>query len=150
MLLRGRPYSRVRSHWREMERLQREMNRLFTNASTSLDDACAPSYPAMNVWTSQDEAIITAELPDVNPKDIDISVTGDTLTVSGTRQADELPEDAVYHRRERGCGKFTRAFQLPFPVESGKVEAAFDSGVLQISLPRLEADKPRKIAVKAV
>jgi HSP20 family protein len=148
MLLRRRPYRRVRSHWGEMERLQREMNRLFASAANA-EDACAPTYPAMNVWTSQDQAIITAELPGVDPNDIDISVTGDALTVSGTRHADELPEDAVYHRRERGCGKFTRSFQLPFPVESSKVEAAFDSGVLQIALPRLEADKPRKIAIKA-
>lgn len=149
MLLRRRPYGRVRSHWREMERLQREMNRLFATNAANSEDACAPTHPAMNVWTSQDEAIITAELPGVDPNDIDILVTGDTLTVSGTRHADELPEGAVYHRRERGCGQFKRAFQLPFPVESGKVEAAFESGVLQITLPRLEADKPKKIAIAA-
>ena len=149
MLLRRRPYRRVRPHWREMERLQREMNRLFATSAANSEDAYAPTHPAMNVWTSQDEAIITAELPGVDPNDIDISVTGDTLTVSGARHADELPEGAVYHRRERGCGKFTRAFQLPFPVESGKVEAAFESGVLHITLPRLEADKPRKITITA-
>jgi HSP20 family protein len=149
MLLRRRPSGVYRSPWREMERLQREMSRLFATAATNPLDACAPTYPAMNVWTSEDEAIITAELPGANPEDIDISVTGDTLTVSGNRQPDELPEGATYHRRERGCGKFTRAFQLPFPVESGEVDAVFESGVLRVSLPRLEADKPRKITVKA-
>jgi HSP20 family protein len=150
MLLQRRPYGRVRSHWREMERLQREMNRLFSASAANTEDVCAPTHPAMNVWTSQDEAIITAELPGVDPNDIDILVTGDTLTVSGIRHADELPDGAVYHRRERGCGQFERSFQLPFPVESGKVEAAFESGVLEITLPRLEADKPKKITVASV
>ena len=149
MLLRQRPIGTLRSNRREMERLRREMNRLFTATSQGSEDAFAPTYPAMNVWRNQDEAIITAELPGVNPEDIDISVTGDTLTVSGDRRPDELPEDTTYHRRERGCGRFARAFQLPFPVESGKVEAVFENGILQISLPRLEADKPRKISIKA-
>jgi HSP20 family protein len=102
----------------------------------------------MNVWAYEDGAVVTAELPGVNTEDIDISVVGDTLTLTGSRQPDELKEDETYHRRERGYGRFTRAFQLPFPVESDKVEAIFEKGVLHISLPRAEADKPKKIAIK--
>lgn len=102
----------------------------------------------MNVWTNEDGAVVTAELPGIDPKDIDISVNNDTLTVTGCRQLQELPEDATYHRRERGCGRFSRSFQLPFQVESEKVSAAFERGVLRITLPRAEVDKPRKIAVK--
>lgn len=149
MLLRQRPTGTVRSQGREMEQLRREMNRMFAATPQSSEDARALTHPAMNVWRNQNEAIITAELPGVNPEDIDISVTGDTLTVSGDRQPDELPEGTTYHRRERGCGRFARAFQLPFPVESGKVEAVLEKGMLQIFLPRLEADKPRKISIKA-
>ena len=109
----------------------------------------APSYPAMNVWTDQDGAVITAELPGVNPEDIDISVQNDTLTLRGNRAPDEVQEGGTYHRRERGSGSFTRSFQLPFQVASDQVEASYAKGVLSITLPRAEADKPKTIAIKA-
>ena len=109
----------------------------------------APSFPAMNAWTNEDGAVITAELPGVNPEDIDISVVGETLKLTGSRQPEELAEGAKYHRRERGHGKFTRTFQLPFSVEADKVEAVFEKGILHISVPRAEAEKPKKISVKS-
>jgi HSP20 family protein len=101
------------------------MNRLFATTAANLGQRAAPGYPAMNVWTHEDGAAVTAELPGVNTEDIDISVVGDTLTLTGSRQPDELKEDETYHRRERGYGRFTRAFQLPFQVEADKVEAIF-------------------------
>ena len=134
------------SPWREMERLRREMNRLLSGYGSSV--TVASGFPAMNVWTNEDGAVITAELPGIDPKGVDISVNNDTLTVTGNRQPEELPQDATYHRRERGSGRFSRSFQLPFQVEAGKVMATFERGILQITLPRAEADKPRKIAVK--
>lgn len=67
----------------------------------------------------------------------------------GSRQSEALKEGECYHRREWWDGQFTRTFQLPFPIEAGKVEARFTKGVLYISLPRAEADKPKKISVKA-
>jgi HSP20 family protein len=130
-----------------MRRLRREMNRLF---DSSFQTSRAPAgYPAMNVWVSQDGAIVTAELPGVDPDDIDISVTGDTLTVSGCHNPDLYQEGESYHRKERGCGKFSRSFQLPFQVAPEGVTAGFENGVLNIDLPRTEADKPKKIEVKA-
>lgn len=135
--------------WQEIDRVQREMNRLFSSLYGSSRTQGAPSFPAMNVWTNPDGAVITAELPGVNPDDIDISVVGETLTLTGSRTPQELKEGEKYHRRERGYGKFTRTFQLPFTVEANKVEAVFNKGVLHISLPRAEADKPKKITIKA-
>ena len=135
--------------WQEMERMRREMDRVFSNFYASPRSRVAPSFPAINVWTNQDGAVITAELPGVNPVDIDISVVGDTLTLTGWRQPEELKEGEKYHRRERGYGKFTRTFQLPFSVEGDRVEAMFSKGVLHLSLPRAEAEKPRKITIKA-
>jgi HSP20 family protein len=131
-----------------MARLQREMNRLFHRMPAWTTPSAAPRYPAMNVWTSEEGAIVTAELPGVDPEDIDISVRQDVLTVSGCRNPQDLGEGETYHRRERECGQFTRAFQLPFPVDPAKVDADLENGVLTISLPRAEADKPRKINVK--
>lgn len=144
-----RPFSRYSSlsPWREMERLQREMNRLFSD--TLVGPRTAPSYPAINVWTNDEGVVVTAELPGVNPDDIDISVVGDTLTLSGSRQPVALQEGDKYHRQERRFGRFTRSFQFPFHVESDHVEAVFEKGVLHVSLPRAEADKPRKINIKA-
>jgi HSP20 family protein len=133
--------------WDEMDRLQREMNRVFE----SFDRGYAPAsgFPAVNVWMNEEGAVVTAELPGVNVADLEINVVGETLTLSGGRKPVELPKDAVYHRQERGMGKFTRTIELPFAVESGKVQATLEKGILRILLPRAEQDKPRKILVKA-
>jgi HSP20 family protein len=134
--------------WREMDRLQREMNRLFETSYPSRLHS-APAYPAMNVWTNEEGLQITAEVPGVSPKDIDISVVGDTLTLSGVREPDELKEGARYHRQERGYGNYSRSLQLPFSVNVDKVEATFKNGILSIVLPRAEEDKPKKITIKS-
>jgi HSP20 family protein len=131
-----------------MERLRREMNDLVSRMPTS-EGAGTPSYPAINVWTNEDGVVVTAEIPGVSPDDIEISVVGDTLTLTGQRAQDELGEDGVYHRRERRYGRFNRSVRLPFPTQPDQVEAVFDKGVLSVTLPRLEADKPRKITVRA-
>jgi len=132
-----------------MDHLQNEMNRLFETYYPNRLRA-APAYPALNVWANDDGLNVTAEVPGVQPQDIDINVVGDTLTLSGMRQPDELVnESSRCHRRERGYGDFTRSLQLPYPVDVEKVEATFHNGVLMIAMPRAEEDKPRKIVVKS-
>lgn len=143
----SRRYS-VPRMWEEMERLQREINSLFNTGSPNRLQI-APSFPALNIWSSEEGQVITAEIPGVEPEDIDISVTGEILTLRGSRKPEEIGEDVRYHRQERGYGRFQRSIQLPFPVEPDQVEATFKSGVLTITLPRAEEDKPRKITVKA-
>jgi HSP20 family protein len=88
-------------------------------------------------------------MPGVRVEDIDISVDGDTLTISGNLGADDVPEDVHVHRKERGAGNFSRTIQLPYPVNAEKVEASFKNGILSISLPHIEAVKPKKITVKS-
>jgi HSP20 family protein len=135
------------SIWQEMDQLQREMDRLFDgNIRGRVFNT--PSYPAVNIWTNDDGQLITAEMPGVHPNDLEIDVTGDALSISGERVQGEVAKDARYHRRERSYGSFSRTIQLPFMVDTGKVEASFQNGVLQISLPRAEADKPKKIAIQ--
>jgi len=131
-----------------MDQLQREMNRLFDTTSRGRVFS-APSYPAINIWTNDDGQFLTAEMPGIHPDDIDIDVTGDALSISGVRKPDDLVKDAHYHRRERNYGSFSRTVQLPFIVDTNKVEANFKNGVLMISLPRAEADKPKKITIKS-
>ena len=133
--------------WQEMENLQREMNRLFSDFMPTRFRA-ASEFPAMNIWADENSVLVTAELPGIKVDDLDINVLGENLTISGERTPEELPEDAQYHRRERGFGKFTRSIQLPYQVDVKKVNASFKNGVLSITLPRAESDKPKKIAVK--
>jgi HSP20 family protein len=109
----------------------------------------APSFPAINVWAVEESALVTAEMPGVSKDDLELNVTGDTLTLSGTRNPDELPEDAHYHRRERSYGAFNRSIQLPYTVDVNKVKATFKNGILKVELPRIEAEKPKRITVKA-
>ena len=134
--------------WREMDRLQQDMNRMFGDLAVNRMRK-APSFPAINVWAAEDTAKITAEIPGVNKDDLDINVTGDTLTLSGVRSQDDLPEGARYHRQERRYGQFNRSIQLPYSVDVNKVKAVFKNGVLTVELPRVEAEKPKKITVKA-
>jgi HSP20 family protein len=135
------------SIWQEMDQLQREMNRLF-DATNRRQVFNSPSYPAINVWTNENGQMISAEMPGVQPEDFNIDVTGDALSISGERKPDEIIKEARYHRRERGYGSFSRTIQLPFMVDTNKVEASFKNGVLLINLPRAEADKPKKITIK--
>lgn len=139
---------RVPNSWREVDRLQREMNRLFEDYYPSRVRR-APAFPALNVWSNEEGLNITAEVPGVRPEDIDISVVGDTITLSGERHRDELKEGSRYHRQERGYGSFTRSLQLPYMVDVNHVHATFHNGVLNVELPRAEQDKPHKIAVKS-
>ena len=134
--------------WEEMDRLQREMNRIFESFDRT--PMATAGFPALNLWMNEDGAVATAELPGVNVKDLEINVVGETLTLSGQRKPAELPKDAVYHRQERGQGKFTRTIDLPFNVDSAKVQATLEKGILSILLPRAEQDKPRKITVKSL
>lgn len=143
-----RPYTGWRSAGREMERLRREMNRLFSEWPTRAAWGSAPSYPAINVWTDEDGAVVTAELPGLEPDDLDISVEEDTLTMRGERHMEEK-DGVTYHRRERRYGSFVRTFRLPFRVAADQVEATFKSGVLNIVLPRAEEEKPKRISVRA-
>jgi HSP20 family protein len=143
-----RRYS-VPTVWDEMERMQREMNRLV-NAFSPDRSRGAASFPAINAWTTDDEEVITAELPGVSPEDLELNIVNDVLTISGERKAPEVDGESHFHRRERLGGKFSRSIQLAFAVDSEKVSAGYENGVLTVTLPRAEADKPRKISVKSL
>jgi len=128
----------------ELQRLQRDIDRVLVGNQDSRD-----VFPAVNVWASNENVIVTAELPGMSADSIDISVQGDQFTLQGERMPDETSEDVVCHRLERGAGKFTRVLHLPYEVDSGKVIAKYHSGVLVVTLPRTETSKSRKIIVNA-
>jgi HSP20 family protein len=106
-------------------------------------------FPAVNVYESDDALELSMKLPGINPKDLDVTVNQDTLTLKGSREVDKAPEGAEYLRQERGAGSFVRSFALPFPVNTGEVAARYQDGILTVRLPKAESAQPRKIAIKA-
>lgn len=137
-------FGRILDPITEVQRLQREMNRLFSGST----EFYAHDFPLVNVWRGENGAIVTAELPGIDAAKLDISVIGDSLTLSGNRELDPLREGESFHRQERAYGRFTRTLQLPFQVDTAKVQAKYEKGILQITLPRMEIDKPKKITIK--
>ena len=132
----------------EIENFQQEMNRLFDLYSPERYFSVT-NFPSINLFADSGHAIITAEIAGVEDKDLDIQIAGDTLMLSGSRQLEASEEQVRYHRQERDYGKFSRSIQLPFPVEANKIEASLEKGILVISLPRAESDKPKTISVKS-
>ncbi len=130
---------------REMENMERDLNGLLFSG---LRRFRADKFPPVNVFTSENDVLITSEIPGVSLEEIDLTVTGDTLTIKGKQQKQGLIEGQTWHRRERRSGDFYRSIQLPFNVDNAKVEAEYTKGILKITLPRAEADKPKKISVK--
>lgn len=140
------PTQRYGTVWDEMDRLRREMDSAFAPFSRTVGTG---EFPTVNVWTNEDEALLTAELPGVNAKDIEVTVKNDTVTLRGSRREDELKEGETYIRRERGAGSFARTLRLPFQLDGDKVKAEYRMGILQLTLPRAAADKPKRITVTA-
>ncbi len=131
---------RLLDPWREFDR----MNRLLRSSPTQTTE-----YPAVNVWVNGEDAVITTEIPGVTTDDINISVTGNSFTLSGKRPADEEKNVQSYHRHELWHGNFNKTVQLPFNVDSEKIHASYKNGVLHVSLPKLEAEKPKKIKIES-
>lgn len=134
-------FLRLRDPWEELEHMRRAVFGQTTPSNTE--------FPEFNVWASGDNVVVTTELPGVDRNAIEISVEGTTLTVKGSRDPEQLAEGDSYHRRERWSGQFFKTFELPFTIDDEKVKAQFAKGVLEINLPRAEAEKSRKIEIKS-
>ena len=133
----------------ELERMRRQMDWLTSGLSRGLlSEPAAGVFPLMNITEGEDNYYVRAELPGFEAEDMDISVTGDTLSISGERKLPVEDEKARYHRREREAGRFSRIISLPAQMDTGKVEAHCTDGVLTVILPKAEAAKPKQIAVK--
>ena len=132
--------------FQELRRLQGEMDRLAGTFAPAAGLAAAGGFPAVNIFAGRDGIAVLAELPGVAKEDLDIQAHRDTLTLRGTRRPAAEREDA-YHRRERRSGTFTRSIQLPYRVDPARIEAQLENGLLRLSLPRPEEDKPRRITV---
>lgn len=132
--------------WGEFSRLHDHVNRLFAGGQRGLG---RNGYPAVNVWSDRENIFLTAEVPGVDPKDLDISVHGRTVTLKGERKAEDNAKDSETLRQERPYGVFSRTLELPYEIDAEKVAAEYRNGVLQVKLARSAKDQPKKIAVKS-
>jgi HSP20 family protein len=96
---------------------------------------------------SEDEVVVSCELPGVDKDTLDISVTGDTLTIKAERKPKDEDDKCAYHRRERRYGSFARSVSLPVPVDAEKAKAEYEDGVLTLRIPKSPSAQPKKIAV---
>jgi HSP20 family protein len=127
--------------------LRRQMNRLldyFPNA----EEPAFEWWPPVNVTETPETVVVTAEIPGLEPKEIEISVVGDTLTIRGEKRVEREDKGKTWYRREIAGGKFTRSFTLPTSVDAEHVDATSKAGLLVITLPKRAEARAKKIEVK--
>lgn len=140
-----------------LTRLQDEMNRLFENYSPlagrrpgGQEHVSARVWqPLADVYEDQDSIVLRFDLPGLKQEDIDIEMTGDTLTVKGERKFEDEQRRNNYVRVERAYGQFQRTFTVGVPIQQDAVKAAYKNGVLEVTLPKAEEVKPKKVQVSA-
>ena len=138
--------------FRDLLSLQDRMNRLFDESSRGLrgreeDWATGSWAPAVDIYEHQGNIVLTAELPGVDAKDVDVRVENNVLTLRGERKWSDEVQRESYHRVERAYGSFTRSFTLPNVVDTEKIKADFKDGMLKLVLPKKEEAKPKQISI---
>jgi len=136
--------------FRGLNALHEQVNRLFEDnfARTQAGQADLASWaPAVDIYETENELVVKADLPEVQEKDIDVRVENNTLTIRGERKfSNEVNEDN-YLRVERAYGTFTRSFSLPNTVNTEAIKAEYKNGVLAVSMPKREETKPKQIKI---
>jgi HSP20 family protein len=133
-----------------MMTLREAMDRLFDDAFTRPFNVSAVSaIPAIDLYQTADEVVVKAALPGLKTEDVQISVTGEVLTLRGEYKQEEEKKEATWHIREQRYGSFERSILLPTDVQTDKAKADFENGILTISLPKAETVKPKTINIKA-
>lgn len=150
---RWRPFGTLVERWdpaREMSDIQREMNRLFDGffgRPLTAQTVERQWMPAMDVHETKDDLVVALEVPGVEEKDVDVSITGDVLTVRGERRPRPELKDERLHWMESVHGKFERMVTLPVRVQTDKVRATYHAGILEIRLPKAEEVKPKQVKI---
>jgi HSP20 family protein len=138
--------------FREMSTLRDEMDRLwdrFFGEWPILEPVRREWAPSLDMSETKNNIVVKAEVPGLEAKDIDISLTGGVLTIKGQKKQEKEGKDENYHRVERSYGTFTRSVRVPQEVQSDKIEATYKNGVLKITLPKSEEAKKKEIKIKA-
>jgi HSP20 family protein len=132
--------------------LRQAMDRLFEDSfvrSSGLFPSLRAESPAVDMYQTDKEVVVKASLPGMKAEDVEISVTGDMLTLKGEHREEQEVKDENYFRKEMRYGSFVRSLEIPVPVKVDKAEALFEDGVLTLTLPKTEAVQPKAIKVKS-
>ena len=141
-----------RDPFREFDELRRTMDRWFEDTLANPTTGFQPNVDiSMDVFENEDEYVVKAAIPGLNPDDLDITYTDRTLTIRGEVKGDKDTnnEKTRYHMRERWFGNFSRSIVLPTNIQADAIKADFDAGVLTLHLPKAEEVKPKRIPVNA-
>ncbi len=126
-------------------RLNRTINDPFTQRT---EDSFGAWAPPVDIFERQDHLVIRAEVPGVHKEDMDVRIENGVLTLHGERKVEKEVEDVTAHLTERVYGSFTRSFSLPATVDATRVTALYQDGVLEVTVPKIETAKPKKVEIK--
>ena len=132
---------------RELNTLQGEMNRLFNSFFDEGNGGRRRWAPAVDLLERDDSLVLKADLPGLSEDDVEIEVRDNVLTIAGERKAEHEAGENGYYRVERSFGHFSRSLQLPDGVDADRISASFENGVLELTIPKPEQRKPRRIAI---
>jgi HSP20 family protein len=151
VLERWRPKWEITSQrpFRELEEWERRFENLFGHPMLRFPVEEKGWIPAVDVFEKDDKFVVKAEVPEIKEEDIDVSVIGDTLTIKGEKKTETEVKEEDYYRCERSYGSFYRSIPLPSTVDVSKIEASYEDGVIEVTLPKTAEVKPKKIAVSA-
>lgn len=135
--------------FRNLSSLQEQVNRLFESnfPSCGSESTLTAWAPAVDVYETENELVIMADLPDVSEKDLDVRVENNMLTIHGERKFEQKVKEENYLRMERSYGSFTRSFSLPNSVNTEAIKAEYKDGVLNITLPKRAESKPKQVKI---
>jgi HSP20 family protein len=148
-LIRWEPFREIErwEPWREMETLQRRMNRLFERLMPDGGRALSFGVPAAEMEETDDEIHLKLEVPGLEAKDLNIEVTADSVAISGERKSETKTEEKGVTRSEFYYGKFERTIPLLSHIQTDKVQAEYKNGILNLTLPKTEAEKHKVVKV---
>jgi HSP20 family protein len=137
---------------KRMDKLRRDMDRICTKVCDEfgipLFLETTPELPSIDVSETEDSVILRAEVPDINPEDLDISITDDALRIRGEKRQERVEEEGGIKRTERRYGSFSRTLQLPCRIDLDDVKATYREGILNIVMPKCKPEQAREIKVK--
>lgn len=139
-----------RNPWDTMREVQGELSRIFGSNDVGHAETATDWVPSVDIKEVKDAYEVKADVPGVNPKDIDIALEDGVLTVKGERKSEDRSEDAGYTRTERVYGSFYRRFTLPDTADAENISAKTEHGVLRLHIPKKEKALPKKITVDGI
>ena len=135
--------------FRNLSTLQEQVNRLFEGSFPAQGDKSALTTwaPAVDIYETENELVLKADLPDINEKDLDVRVENNMLTIHGERKFEQKVKEENYLRVERSYGSFSRSFSLPSTINTESIKAEYKNGTLTVELPKRAESKPKQVKI---